>query len=180
MLFSIEALEALERAKAKNQKSTFKKGERLMNENWFTQSVVAMLCLIPAWLAIGFFSKNYQVKPEIFLVWYFLGVIVSSVFFGGSSLRVIMPSTMIVVAIVLVGLVLGAGANILLFKAVAGAPNPGLPVAIANVASVGVFFVAALLSRWAPAHFNPVKVDGWSLLGLVFTIMGASIIAIRR
>ncbi|MBI2552084.1 hypothetical protein HYW17_02175 [Candidatus Uhrbacteria bacterium] len=142
--------------------------------------MVAMLCLVPAWLAIGFFDRNYQIKPDVFLIWYFLGIAITSVLFGGSSLSTIVPSGKLVLAILLIGLTIGAIANILLFRAVAGAPNPGLPVAIANVASVGVFLVAALLSRWAPNYFNSVKTDGWSFLGVVLAIIGASLIAIRR
>jgi drug/metabolite transporter superfamily protein YnfA len=80
----------------------------------------------------------------------------------------------------LLGLTFGATVNILIFRAVASAPNPGLPVAIANVASVGVFLVAALLARWAPNYFDSVKTDGWSFLGVVLTVIGAALIAIRR
>jgi len=150
-----------------------------MPGNWLGQSVIAMLCLIPAWLAIGFFDRNYQVRPEVFLIWYFLGVAITSVLFGGSSLNAIVPSKEIVGAILLIGLTVGAIANILLFRAVIVAPNPGLPVAIANVASVGVFLAAALLSRWLPSYFNSVKTDGWAFLGVVLTVIGASLIAIR-
>jgi len=151
-----------------------------MTGSWLGQSVIAMLCLIPAWLAIGFFDRNYQVRPDVFLIWYFLGIAVTSVLFGGSSLNAIVPSGKLVGVILLIGLTIGAIANILLFRAVAGAPNPGLPVAIANVASVGVFFAASLLSRWAPSYFNSVKTDSWSFLGVVLTVIGASLIAIRR
>lgn len=153
----------------------------IMTGNWLGQSVVAMLCLVPAWLAIGFFDRNYQVRPDVFLIWYFLGIIITSVLFGGSSLNAVVPSgKLVVVAILLIGFTIGAIANILLFRAVAGAPNPGLPVAIANVASVGVFLVAILLSRWAPNYFNAVKTDGWSFLGVVLTVIGAALIAVRR
>ena len=151
-----------------------------MTGNWLGQSVIAMLCLIPAWLAIGFFDRNYQVRPDVFLIWYFLGIAVTSVLFGGSPLNAIVPSGKLVGAMLLIGLTIGAIANILLFRAVVGAPNPGLPVAIANVASIGVFLIAALLSRWAPSYFNSVKTDGWSFLGVILTVIGASLIAIRR
>jgi uncharacterized membrane protein AbrB (regulator of aidB expression) len=142
---------------------------------------IALFCLVPAWFAIGFFDRNYQVRPNVFLIWYFLGGALTSVFFGGSSLSAIMPSWKLVLAMLLIGLTVGGGANILLFRAVADAPNPGLPVAIGNGASVVVFLVAILLSRWAPSssYFNPVEADPWSFLGVLLTVIGASIIAIR-
>jgi hypothetical protein len=151
-----------------------------MTGSWLVQSVVSLACLIPVWLAVVFFERNYQVRPNVFLIWYFLGVIMTSAIFGGAPLNAIVPSLKLVGAILLIGLTIGAIANILLFHAVAGAPNPGLPVAIANAASVGVFILAALLSRFVSGYFNSVKVDGWALLGVVLTVVGTSLIAIRR
>lgn len=151
-----------------------------MSENWFGQSLIAMLCLIPAWLAIGFFDRNYQVSPNIFLIWYFLGCIITSILFGGSPLKAIVPSWKTAGVMLLIGLTIGAIANILIFRAVTSAPNPGLPVAIANVASVGVFLAAGLLSWLAPKYFGYVKTDILAFLGVVLTVIGASLIAIRR
>lgn len=142
--------------------------------------MIAMVLLIPAWLAIGFFGKNFQVGPEVFLVWYFMGAAIMSACFGAPSFGALVPSWKIVGAILLVGLTVGGIANMFLFRAVAGAPNPGLPVALANVASIGVFLMSILLARWLPAYFNSVKFDAWSAVGVVLTIAGASIIAIRR
>src|SRR4051812_14969498 len=125
--------------------------------SWLCQSLVAVLCLIPVWLAIGFFEKNFQIKPQVFVIWYFLGVVITSALCGGGTLSSLMPSFKSVGGVLLVGLTLGAIASILLFRAIGSAPNPGLPVAMSNVASVGVFLVAALLSRWAPSYFSSVK-----------------------
>lgn len=151
-----------------------------MSSNWLGQSVIAMLFLVPAWLAVGFFGKNYHIRSDVFLIWYCLGVVITTSLFGGTTLKAIVPSGKIVGAILLIGLTIGAIPNILIFRAIVSSPNPGLPVAIANVASIGVFLAASLLSRWAPGYFNSVKTDGWSFLGVVLTVIGASIIAIRR
>lgn len=151
-----------------------------MNSNWLAQSLIAMLCLIPAWLTIGFFDKNYQIKPDVFLIWYLLGIVTTSTFFGGSTFDQIFPSWKMVAAMILIGMTIGATANILLFRAVCTAPNPGLAVSIGNTASVGVFLAAIFLSRYAPNYFKEVKFDTQALVGVALTIVGASLIAIRR
>jgi drug/metabolite transporter (DMT)-like permease len=148
--------------------------------NWLVQSFTAVMFLIPPWVAIGFFARNYQIKPEVFLIWYFLGVAAMSAIFGGVPLTQVAPSWKVVGVILLIGLTVGGFANMLLFRAVAGAPNPGLPVALSNVASVGVFVVAGLLAWIMPQYFDKVKMDIWSLAGIALVIVGAAIIAIRR
>ena len=151
-----------------------------MAGNWLSQSLIATFLLVPVWLAIGFLDRNHQVRPEVFLIWYFLGVAITSALFGGVPLDAITPSWKIVGVILFIGCVFGGIANIFIFRAVINAPNPGLPLALVNVASVGVFFAAALLARWAPNYFNEAKIDGWALLGLTFTVIGVALIAIRR
>ena len=44
-----------------------------MNGNWLFQSLVSTVLLVPAWLSVGFFGKNYGVRPDVFMVWYLAG-----------------------------------------------------------------------------------------------------------
>src|SRR3989344_3135608 len=148
-----------------------------MTGNWLWQSVISMLCLIVPWLSIGFFDRNFQVRPDVFLIWYFLGVAAASALFGGVPLTALAPSWKLIGGMLFVGLTFGAVANLLIFRAVAVAPNPGLPLAIINVSSVAVFLIAALFARWIPNYFSPVKTDVWSLAGVLLTVIGASLIA---
>ncbi|MDO8435469.1 MAG: hypothetical protein Q7S89_02195 [bacterium] len=150
-----------------------------MTGNWFGQSLIAMILLIPSWLAVGFFERNYQIKSDVYIVWFFLGMAVTPALFG-SPLALIAPSWRLIGAMLLIGITIGGVANVLLFRAVITAPNPGLPVAISNAASVGVFLAAALLARLMPNYFNAVKVDGVAFLGVAFVMTGVSIIAFRR
>ena len=155
-----------------------------MTGNWLSQSLIAATLLIPAWLAIGFFDRNYQVKPDTFLIWYFPGIIALSVLMlfrqSPSPLKALVPSFEIVCAILLIGLAIGGIANVLIFRAVVNAPNPGLPLVFLNITNVGVYLIAAPLSRWLPNYFNTVKIDMWTFLGVVLVTVGASIIAIRQ
>ena len=150
------------------------------NPSWFFQSLVALILLAPIWLLIGFFERNFKIHSQVFVVWYFLGVAIASAFFGGQGVGKLIPSLWSVTTILLIGLTLGGVANIQLFKAVAVAPNPGLPVAIANGASVLVFLSAFVLSRLLPNYFNSAKWDWYTFLGVILTFSGVGIIAIRR
>ena len=151
-----------------------------MGGNWLGQSFLAILFLVPAWLAIGFFDRNFQIRPDVFLVWYFLGALATFVCFGRSPLGAMLPSWRIIGVLFLIGLTAGGIANLLVFRAVAAAPNPGLPIAIANASSVGVFLASAALSRLVPRYFAPVTFDPLALLGVVLSLVGTSLIALRR
>lgn len=147
---------------------------------WFWQSVVAMLLLVPAWLAIPFFERNYHVPGQVFLVWYmpgmYLGVLAWCM--DQQHLRsAIWPGAGVACALALVGLLCGAVANVTLFGAVGNAPNPGVPVAIANVACLGVFAASVLLPKVLPKYFKVVSAEPLQLFGVVLVIAGAAFIA---
>jgi hypothetical protein len=156
-----------------------------MNQNigWFAQSIIAATLLVPAWLAIGFFHKNFRVQPEVFLIWYFVGVCIASIIMNThatNSIKSIFPSLILVCIILFIGFSIGGVANVQLFKAIGNAPNPGIPVAIANTASIGVFIFSALLAMLLPRYFNAPQMDFWTFVGVILTIIGVSIIALRR
>lgn len=148
--------------------------------NWLILSFTSMTLLVPAWLAIGFFDRNFGVNPTVFVVWYFLGVISTASILATSNGTSLVPSWPIVLGIILIGMTIGGVANILLFNAVSLADNPGTPVAIANVASVGVFIAAALLARWLPQYFQQGRFDLWTLIGIAMTVGGIAIIVMKK
>lgn len=150
------------------------------NSGWLTQSIVATALVVPIWLAIGFLNRNFHVRPDVFLVWYSLGAATASACFSVGSLQALVPSWRSVAVVVGIGLTAGAISNIAMYRAVASAPNPGLPVAIANGAAIGTFLGAVLLSRWFPAYFDSVRGDLRTFLGIVLTVFGGALIVIRR
>lgn len=149
-----------------------------MMQNWFLMAILSTAISIPIYLAIGFFNKNYHIKADIFIVWYFLGVVIAGILLRETPLEVISPSWKILSIITLIGILLGGVGNILLFRSFAIAPNPGLVAAIAGSSSVGIYFLASLLAKLFPLYFNIVKVDIWSFIGLILTILGVSIISL--
>jgi len=143
-----------------------------MKLNWAVMSLIGTICLVPSWLGIGFFERNYHVRPEVFMVWYFFGVIVGT----GCVLTLkgvyIIPASGPWLSIVAIGLTFGVVANMMLFAATAIAPNPGLPSAIACSASALVFVLSLLFFRLFPLYFNEVAFDRYHFIGLIITIAG--------
>lgn len=150
-----------------------------MTSNWLGQSLLATALLVPCWLAIGFFDRNFGVKSDVFVIWYYIGVIATTLYTKKPEVTLV-PSLALVAGMVVIGATIGAGANVLLYRAVASAPNPGLPIAISDWASVGVLVVALMLGKVFPGFFPEGKIDLWQLIGVLLTVAGVSIIAIRR
>ncbi|MCW1892511.1 MAG: hypothetical protein KIH65_004740 [Candidatus Uhrbacteria bacterium] len=153
----------------------------MANRQWLLQSFLGMFLIFPGWLAIGFFNRNLRVSPDLFMVWYFLGGSMCSLFFGRTPLvwTAVFPSVGIVAALLILGFVVCGIPNLLIFRAVLTAPNPGLPVAILNTTSVLVFFASAGLAYVAPRFFDAVHISGRSFIGVALTIVGTSLIAMR-
>lgn len=144
----------------------------LIKLNWVVMSVIGTICIVPSWLGVGFFERNYHVRPEVFMMWYFFGVIIGTGCVLTLQESSIIPATAPWLSIVAVGLTFGVVANIMLFAATAIAPNPGLPSAIASSASALVFVLSLLLFRLFPIYFNEVAFDSYHLVGLIITIAG--------
>src|SRR5262245_15198567 len=130
----------------------------MSNMSWWLKSIVSLALLTPAWLAIPFFQRNFKVEQQTFLVWYFLGVVIGTmvmIHMDGATLAMVLPSKGLVGAVLAFGIICGSVANSLLFRAVGEAPNPGLPVAIANGASALVFLASVILGSRLPRYFEP-------------------------
>lgn len=146
---------------------------------WFWYASFATIWIVPVFLGIPFFAKNFHVKPEVFMTWYFagasLGVAVWKYGLGQSlDLR---PHAKVLLAIVGFGVTFGAAANSSLFRAVAIAPNPGLPPVVYSAASVLVFLAAAVLSNRLPKYFNRVNTDVDRFAGILLVLLGLFLVA---
>lgn len=149
-----------------------------MANSWLIQTLIAVVFLTPAWLAMPYFASRYGVSGAVFGVWYFLGAAISMAVFGVPK-GALIPSFGIVGSIFVIGLTIGGIANMALFTAVAGAPNPGLPVAIANLTSLTTFFAALALARIAPEHFTSGPLDLRAAAGIILIVIGAALIAVK-
>ena len=147
---------------------------------WLWFSACATVSVAPVFIAIPFFAKNFQVKPETFTTWYFASVstgIALWLWVGGRAADLRPGGLRAAVGIVLVGLSFGAAANGLLFRAVSMAPNPGLPSVMYGGASVIVFLVSAALADRLPRFFDRVNTDLDRFVGILLVIAGVFLIA---
>jgi len=150
-----------------------------MAEAWFTKSVLATIAIVPSFIAIPFFKKNFGVDPLVFVVWYFGGTSIAIAIFLGISKGVatVVPQLPALLGILAIGVIFGAFANGSLFQAVSLAPNPGLPPVVYATSSVLVFVLSALLASALPALFNPVSTELTRIAGLLLVLAGLYLLA---
>jgi len=144
---------------------------------WFSQTVLASVLLIPCWLAIGFFAKNFGVLPTAFLGWFFVGVLGTTIAHAGTSL---MLPWGIVASIVAIGAFFGGPANILLFQAIESARIAALPLALGNVNHFGTYACAIILAAMLPTYFPPATFSWTAVAGIACMGVGATLIALSR
>jgi hypothetical protein len=150
-----------------------------MAEPWFTKSLLAMLAIVPSFLAIPFFRRNFGVDPLVFVIWYFGGTALSIALYLSlvRGPQAIAPQLPALVGILAIGMIFGAFANASLFQAVSLAPNAGLPPVIYATSSVLVFLLSALLANALPALFSPVTTELSRVAGLLLVLAGLYLLA---
>jgi hypothetical protein len=150
-----------------------------MAEPWFTKSILATLAIVPSFIAIPFFRRNFGVDPLVFVIWYFGGTALSIATYLSLTrgVQAIAPQFPALIGILAIGMIFGAFANGSLFQAVSLAPNPGLPPVIYATSSVFVFLLSALLASTLPALFGPVSTELSRAAGLLLVLSGLYLLA---
>ncbi|MEK7623746.1 MAG: hypothetical protein AAB408_03710 [Patescibacteria group bacterium] len=151
-----------------------------MKLTWFWEAFLAMILLVPAWLGLAGFSRVWNIRGEVALLWYMLGVIIGVAFFTAKSSSIIPENSVAIWWLIGLGIFVGAVANILVFRAVAHAPNAGLPIAITGSASVFVFLSTIFLAHFFPKFFVVQNFDWLRFGGIVLTMIGIGLISIRQ
>ncbi|MES3006065.1 MAG: hypothetical protein V4664_03910 [Patescibacteria group bacterium] len=145
---------------------------------WFGQSVWAAVILTPCWLATPFFERNFGIKADVYVVWYFFGIALSVSSYitttDSSGLSRLFPSWQLVAAIIAVGATIGAIANVLVFTATTTATNAALVSTIAVGGGGALLFLSAYaLGELVPKYFGKTDVNWPITLGsMAFIIIG--------
>lgn len=154
-----------------------------MELNWLGRAVIATMCFVPIMISAGMFSRHFGLRSEAIITWYSAGQIVTAPFllthFGVLNWQEMSLSKPMCVVLVM-GMTLGVASNIFFFQALSTAPNPGLAMAVTNSATIIVFLITVLLAQLLPQYFSASKLDPWHLVGIVLTVTGISIIALRQ
>lgn len=150
---------------------------------WFGRSAIAAALFIVPFLSVNFFVRNFHLRPEIILVWYFVGLALGTLSllfsFKMVSWQELSP-TIPLLTVAFFGFIFGSLPNILLYQAIPAAPNPGLPMAIINVATVITFLAAIGLAKVLPQWFEAAKFDWVHLGGIILTALGVALLSLRR
>ena len=154
-----------------------------MHLGWIGKSIIAIFCFMPASIAIVFFKRNYGIKPEAMLVWYFLGITI------GSGLILPRPNILEnkdfflnipLFIMIILGIVFGTSSNTLLFQAISMASNAGLPLAIVNIHALVTFLTMIFLAWWLPGYFEKAQFHPAHLIGIILILVGVLLIALKR
>lgn len=148
----------------------------IFSENWLAKSLLSMLLIISAWLAVTFFNRNFQVRGETFFMIYSLGSIIGiAMMVRPKDLTASIPN----IAIFIFGFTIGTAINFLLFSAIPQAPagNAALPVAIQSSAIIFVYLGAYVLHLASPKYFGPIQIDIRYFYGMLLVLAGQFVIA---
>jgi drug/metabolite transporter (DMT)-like permease len=148
--------------------------------SWLQYSLVAMVALVPLLVSTGVAAKHFGIKADVIPIYYGLGVTIGILFWilsksRGSELIIAKPHLFFVV----LGMTCGVAVNICFFKALAIAPNPGLPPAVINGSSALAFFIVVPLAAFAPKIFQQAQISWRHALGLGLVLIGTSLFSFK-
>lgn len=151
--------------------------------NWYTMAFLSALILTPGFMTPTFFNFNFGLRPDVILAWYFLGMTVGcwsgALGFGSVGASSMLP-TLPLIGAAAFGFFFGAGSNILLFRSIVVAPNPGMPLAFINLSVVLTTLVSVGLFWVFPKYFPASRIDFIGFIGVAMTVAGVFILAIPR
>ena len=140
-----------------------------------------MLSLIPVFILTGVVERHLGVKSDVIPFYYCLGTVVGVMIWlliksRGQELAP-SPGNWLVL---ILGMTCGVVANIAIFKALAIAPNPGLPVAIVSTNSVFTFFLMVPLAAMWPKIFQQAQISWRHAIGLALIVVGTSLFSFKQ
>lgn len=150
--------------------------------SWYVQTLVAVALLVPGWLALAFFQRNFSLSSSTVLVLYTLGMIIGIVswhVWQNKTLVSFFPAIGLSLTVIMSGILFGAYGNVLMVNSIDRAPNPGLPIAIGSTASILVFVATLVLAYFFPRFFNQASIHWQHVTGILLTILGVSLVAIK-
>lgn len=150
---------------------------------WFGKSAIALILLVPAWIAIHCYGER-GVKGEVTALCYGAGCALGMALWifavpGNRALAENFAAHRMLVAVMVgIGALLGAAIQALVYTAINESPNPGLPISVANASAVAVFVLTPILAKVLPAYFKKAEWNAMTMTGVLLTVVGTALIAI--
>ena len=138
--------------------------------DWFWKSIVASLILIIIPFLTSVMKVKFQVQPEITVVWWMMGVGLGVGLWSCAKGYAIFSTPVLIVG--LLGITVGALANIFLFQAFGSCPNPGIPMAIVSANVIIAVALTKILAIYFPQYFAHLNFSWAHLVGSVLIISG--------
>ena len=154
--------------------------ESLSFLSWFQRSIIAMVVLIPLMVTIPLVQKHYGLSVESYFFSWFLGCGLGFFLLGWQApsldAKDLFTPVIPFAAVFVIGVLLGAPANILLVQAIPQAPNPALPFAIVNAAAVFAYGLSWVLGKISTEHFGEVELNWPRGIGVVLAVVAITLI----
>lgn len=149
--------------------------------HWTTQSIVAMILLVPFFLLVPTLNKHFGMPSETGMLMWFLGTVIGIVVWSiATNQTEILSVKAPALAVLAAGLIFGTGANILLGQAIVKAPNPGFPIAIVNGNVAIIIILAPILAYFVPQFFDAEKVTLLRGAGVVSVLSGVIMLSVAK
>ena len=151
--------------------------------HWLLGTILAIVGICPAFIFIGMASRTFGIQPDTNAALYFGAVsvgIVAWIIFRGRGNELVTTAdfgSVIHICIIVFGISIGAFANIMLFRAIDTAPNPGVVMGVFNTNALLLFLFAPLLAFLMPKYFPAAEITLRDFLGILLVIVGLFIIA---
>ncbi|MDH3347200.1 MAG: hypothetical protein OEM02_03755 [Desulfobulbaceae bacterium] len=150
---------------------------------WLGKSIIATLLATPFIVFWSVFVKT-GAKPEAMICTWFTGCIIGILLIalkvgfvrvGDLSIKDFLPTIPLLIILVM-GILLGAYANVLLSQAMSSAPNSALPFALFGLSSAVAFILSPVVSAAFPKLFYSANFSWVNFLGLVLLAVAVSMI----
>lgn len=147
-------------------------------EPWVFKSFGIMFAMCVFAMLAPFMAKNFSLNPDMTIFTWMFGSGVGIVLFSPHVNVTSLTSQPLQVAVLLVlGVTVGALANIAMGRVALEAPNPALPFAIINASTAIVYGATALLAVVAAKWFGNAEVSMRGCIGIAIVLIGLYLIS---
>lgn len=157
--------------------------EIISSWSWVTKMLIAAILVSPFTTCVAFFSKQFGIRPGVFLLGWMIGNMLAVSLFvrtsGTASQNAATPSFFLLLIPVIVGFTIGGMANVLYAQSILAASNPGLPPALFSVSTPIAYTLSFCISKIFPNQFPVIEFNWINFAGVIVLILGLVLVTHR-